>query len=98
TLPLAEAIRAGRVDEALVDRAVLRVLRQKLEMGLLDTTFDEEPPTTVDLDSPEHRAPARQLAEESVVLLRNDGVLPLPSDGNGRRIAVIGPNADRTGA
>jgi beta-glucosidase len=95
TLPLAEAIRAGRVDEALVDRAVLRVLRQKLEMGLLDATFDEEPPTTVDLDSPEHRALARKLAEESVVLLRNDGVLPLSAE---RRIAVIGPNADRTGA
>jgi beta-glucosidase len=95
TLPLAEAVRAGQVDEALVDRAVLRVLRQKLEMGLLDATFDDEPPTTVDLDSPEHRALARQLAEESVVLLRNDGVLPLPAQ---RRIAVIGPNADRTGA
>jgi beta-glucosidase len=49
----------------------------------------------VDLDSPQHRALARTLAEESVVLLRNDGVLPL---AEGRRIAVIGPNADRTGA
>lgn len=89
--PLAEAVRAGRVDEALVDRAVLRVLRQKLELGLLDATFDD-PPDVVDLDSAEHRAIARKLAEESVVLLRNDGVLPLPP---GRRIAVIGPNADR---
>jgi beta-glucosidase len=95
TLPLAEAIRTGRVDEAIVDRAVLRVLRQKLEMGLLDATFEDEPPTSVDLDSPEHRALARKLAEESVVLLRNDGLLPLPVD---RRVAVIGPNADRTGA
>jgi beta-glucosidase len=95
TAPLAEAIRAGRVDEALLDRAVLRVLRQKLELGLLDATFDEEPPTAVDLDSPAHRALARTLAEESVVLLRNDGVLPLPAS---RRIAVIGPNADRMGA
>jgi beta-glucosidase len=95
TAPLAGAVRAGRVDEALVDRAVLRVLRQKLELGLLDATFDEEPPTSVELDSPQHRALARKLAEESVVLLRNDGVLPLPA---GRRIAVIGPNADRTGA
>jgi len=93
--PLAEAVRAGRVDEALVDRAVLRVLREKQELGLLDTKFDDEPPTGVDLDSPRHRAVARKLAEESVVLLRNDGVLPIPA---GRRIAVIGPNADRTGA
>jgi beta-glucosidase len=93
--PLAEAVRSGTVDEALVDRAVLRVLKQKLELGLLDTKYDGEPPTGVDLDSPEHRALARKLAEESVVLLANDGVLPLAA---GRRIAVIGPNADRDGA
>ena len=93
--PLGRAVRGGHVDEALVDRAVLRVLRQKLELGLLDATFEEDPPTGVELDSPHHRAIARKLAEESVVLLRNDGVLPVPA---ARRIAVIGPNADRTGA
>jgi beta-xylosidase len=95
TAPLAEAVRAGRVDEALVDRAVIRVLKQKLELGLLDAKFEDEPPTGVDLDSPRHRALARKLAEESVVLLHNDGVLPLPAE---RRIAAIGPNADRAGA
>jgi beta-glucosidase len=51
----------------------------------------------VELDAPEHRAAARRLAEESIVLLRNDGVLPLPPSPT-RRIAVIGPNADRTSA
>ena len=45
----------GRVDEALVDRAVLRALRQKEELGLLDATFEDEPPADVDLDGP--RAP-----------------------------------------
>jgi beta-xylosidase len=94
TAPLAEAVRTGRVDEGLVDRAVLRVLRQKLELGLLDATFDDDPPAGVDLDSPEHRGVARKLAEQSIVLLRNDGVLPLPPT---RRLAVIGPNADRPG-
>ncbi|MEV6967913.1 glycoside hydrolase family 3 N-terminal domain-containing protein [Hamadaea sp. NPDC051192] len=93
--PLAEAVRAGRIDEAYVDRAVLRVLEEKLDLGLLDAKFEEEPPTGVDLDSPRHRALARKLAEESVVLLHNDGTLPLAS---GRRIAVLGPNADRMGA
>lgn len=44
--PLAEAVRAGRVDEGLVDRAVLRALRQKEELGLLDATFDDEPRPT----------------------------------------------------
>ncbi|RHA37697.1 glycosyl hydrolase [Cellulomonas rhizosphaerae] len=90
--PLADAVRAGRVDEALVDRAVLRALLQKAELGLLDATFDDEPPTGVDLDSPEHRRIAARLAEESVVLLSNDGTLPLAAPG---RVAVIGPNADR---
>lgn len=97
--PLIERIRAGRTDETLVDRAVLRVLSQKEDLGLLDETFDT-PPTEIDLDSPEHRRVARALAEESLVLLTNDGVLPLrPAEGAApRRIAVLGPNADSTEA
>jgi len=93
--PLLERIRDGKVDEALVDRAVLRALRQKDELGLLDATFEDAPPTQVDLDTPEQRALARRIAEESVVLVANDGTLPL---ANAPRIAVIGPNADRTAA
>ena len=93
--PLAAAVRAGSVDERLVDRAVVRVLAQKEELGLLDATFDEEPPTGVDLDDAEHRALAARLAEESVVLLANDGTLPLSGP---ERVALIGPNADRAQA
>jgi len=98
--PLAERLRAGLVDEALVDRAVLRALAQKEELGLLDATFEDEPPTTIDLDSPQHRDVARRLAEESVVLLTNDGVLPLggPDRPMPTRVAVLGPNADRAEA
>lgn len=88
--PLAERIRSGEVDEALVDRAVLRVLAQKEELGLLDATFDE-PPASIDLDTPAHRDVALRLAEESLVLLTNDGALPLAGPS---RIAVLGPNAD----
>ena len=94
-LSLNELVRSGRLDESLLDRSVLRVLRQKLELGLLDEAFTDQPPSGVELDSPEHRALARRLAEESVILVANDGVLPLPP---GRPIAVIGPNADREGA
>ncbi|MDM7830337.1 glycoside hydrolase family 3 N-terminal domain-containing protein [Cellulomonas sp. MW9] len=90
--PLAAAVRAGAVDEALVDRAVLRALQQKEDLGLLDETFDDEPPATIDLDTPEHRRIAARLAEESVVLLTNDGTLPLRAPAS---VAVIGPNADR---
>lgn len=88
--PLAARIRAGEADEALVDRAVLRVLAQKERLGLLDARFDDAP-ESIDLDSPAHRDIARRLAEESVVLLANDGVLPLAAP---RRLALIGPNAD----
>ncbi|WP_457100389.1 beta-xylosidase/alpha-l-arabinosidase [Microbacterium sp. P5_E9] len=92
TAPLAAAVRDGRVHEALVDRAVLRVLAEKEELGLLDETF-EEAPAEIDLDTPAHREVARRLAAESVVLLSNDGTLPLEL-GARARVAVIGPNAD----
>jgi beta-glucosidase len=93
--PLKQLIRSGQLDEALLDRAVVRALRQKDELGLLDATFDDAPPSEIDLDSPAHRAIARRLAEESVVLVSNDGTLPLATP---RRVAVIGPNADRQAA
>lgn len=89
--PLADLVRSGGVDVGLIDRSVLRVLAQKEELGLLDATFDE-PPTDIDLDTPAHRDVALRLAEESLVLLTNDGTLPLA--GAPARIAVLGPNAD----
>ncbi|ASD20915.1 glycosyl hydrolase [Cryobacterium sp. LW097] len=97
--PLAERVRAGLTDEALIDRAVLRVLSQKEDLGLLDETFTMAP-TEIDLDSPEHRRVARVLAEESLILLTNDGVLPLLGTGDRGpgTIAVLGPNADSTEA
>ncbi|MEV6511774.1 glycoside hydrolase family 3 N-terminal domain-containing protein [Streptomyces sp. NPDC051642] len=89
--PLVEAVRAGEIPEALVDRAARRVLLQKAELGLLDEDWSPEPTERIDLDSTANRALARQLAEESVVLLDNpDGLLPLTPDA---RIAVVGPRA-----
>lgn len=98
--PLAERVRAGLLDEAFVDRAVLRALAQKEDLGLLEPgAFEDEPPTTVDLDSPRHQALARRLAEESVVLLSNDGILPFAQGGTTpARVAVVGPNAHRSEA
>ena len=93
---LAEQVRDGRLSSEILDRAVGRVLAQKEELGLLDADFDT-PPTAIDLDPAEHRALARRLAEESVVLLSNDGALPLAPTTTSR-IAVIGPNADSTEA
>jgi beta-xylosidase len=90
--PLHTAVAAGLTDEGTVDRAVTRVLTRKCELGLLDPDWAPELDGTPDLDPPEHRALARRLAEESVVLLANPaGVLPLRA---GARIAVAGPLAD----
>ena len=93
--PLAERVRAGEVDEALVDRAASRVLRQKAEFGMLDPDWDPERAAAIDrkidLDPPEARRLAARLAEESTILLANDGVLPLPPEA---RLAVVGPMAD----
>ncbi|MER7728715.1 glycoside hydrolase family 3 N-terminal domain-containing protein [Streptomyces sp. NPDC096323] len=100
---LVAAVRDGVVDEALVDRALRRVLLQKCELGLLDPdwaalpavlkgTEPEQVRDTVDLDPPENRALARELAEQACVLLANPGgTLPLRDAG---RIAVVGPRAD----
>ncbi len=103
--PLLEEVERGAVPEALVDRALERVLRQKLELGLLDEEWDPVPAAlrdragvdaasasgTIDLDPPEDRALARRIAERAVVLLRNEGVLPLRGS---ERLAVVGPVAD----
>jgi beta-xylosidase len=90
--PLLAAVRDGEVDVAVVDRALRRVLAQKVELGLLDEGWAPEVDGEIDLDAPAHRAVALQLAREAVVLLANDGgALPLRS---GARVAVVGPLAD----
>ncbi|MCP3767947.1 MULTISPECIES: beta-glucosidase family protein [unclassified Streptomyces] len=102
--PLAEAVADGRVPESVIDRALRRVLGQKAELGLLDPDWNPVPPAldgvdldgpdalrgTVDLDGPENRVLAREIAEKAVVLLSNDGTLPLSRP---HRIALVGPNA-----
>jgi beta-glucosidase len=95
--PLAALVTDGTVPVEIVDRAVLRALRQKEELGLLEPdAYEDAPPAAVDLDTPAHRDVARRLAEESVVLLSNDGVLPLAAwHDKPARVAVIGPNAAR---
>jgi beta-glucosidase len=90
--PLIGAVRSGAVDEALIDRALLRVLTQKAELGLLDEGWTQVPCDRLDLDDDAGRELTLRLAREAIVLLRNtDHVLPLKS---GQRVALIGPVAD----
>lgn len=88
--PLAAAVAEGRIDVALVDRALTRVLVQKEALGLLEPLEPDEV-TPIDLDGPENRRLAAEVAEKSIVLLANDGILPLASPP--RTIAIVGPNA-----
>jgi len=87
---LADAVRDGRLDEGVVDDKARRVLRLAVRTGLLDHPPSDSEPQDPDVTA--RRAIARELAIESTVLLRNDGVLPL--DPAVRQVAVIGPNAD----
>ncbi len=86
------ALERGLLTQADVDRAVLRQLELRLRTGELDPDLD---PWVVDADAidlPEHRALAREAAARGVVVLEDDGVLPLPRDAS---VAVVGPHADR---
>lgn len=102
-------VEAGRVPVSLIDRALRRVLVQKIGLGLLDEDWSAVPPALQDadlhnsaglegsitLDSEANRKLAARIAEQSIVLVSNNGILPLANPG---RIAVVGPNADNAHA
>ena len=91
--PLRAALEAGRVSESLLDEAVGRILRVKFRLGLFDCPYHEEPTEAelAELAEDEARV-GLELARRSIVLVANDGILPLAPSL--RRIAVIGPGAD----
>ena len=90
---LPEALDAGLVDEAALDRAVRRVLETKLRLGLLDDPYVDEERARAVLADPQHREVARVAAERSAVLLKNeDDLLPLEAAAL-ESLAVIGPLA-----
>ena len=91
--PLKAAIERGEFDEALVDRSVTRLLTQKFALGLFENPFvDAE---AIVLDTPAERALAREIAQKSLVLLKNENDL-LPLSKTIGKIAVIGPQAHST--
>jgi beta-glucosidase len=93
---LPELVRQGRVPQSELDDAVRRVLRMKYDLGLFQDPYRYSSVAreqALEL-TPEHRAVARRMADESMVLLKNDrGVLPLDR-GSVHTLAVIGPLAD----
>jgi len=89
--PLLRALETGLIGREELDTAVRRVLRAKFELGLFEQPFTDVDGAAEVSTLPRHRELARRIAQRSLVLLRNDGVLPLAA-GTGS-IAVIGPNA-----
>jgi beta-glucosidase len=93
--PYIEAVQQGYLPESSIDTALIRLFTARMRLGMFD------PPSMVpyantdenQLDSPAHRELARRIANESMVLLKNDGVLPLKSI---KRIAIVGPLANQT--
>ena len=95
-LHLADLVREGTVSMEALDAAVMRVLRLKNELGLFENPYhgaDEEAEGKLYLCAA-HRETARRAAEETAVLLKNDGILPFRKDV--KRIALIGPFAEET--
>ena len=91
-----DAVQQGYLPESTLDTALIRLFTARIKLGMFDPP-DMVPYSKIDekeLDSAEHRALARRLANESMVLLKNDGTLPLKSGI--QKIAVIGPLANQT--
>ena len=94
--PYLDAYRQGILKESEIDRALIRLFTARMKLGMFDPP-ELVPYANIDpkeLDSAQHRAMARELANKAMVLLKNDGILPLRKDAT--RIAVIGPLADQT--
>jgi beta-glucosidase len=90
---LVEAVHENLIPELAIDQAVRRLFTARMRLGMFDPPAEvkyAQIPYAV-VDSPEHRQLALRAAHEGIVLLKNDGILPLRPDV--KRVAVIGPNA-----
>lgn len=89
---LAQLVKEGRVSIDLVDDAVRRILRKKFELGLFDDPYKYSDGKREEkaLNNPEHRKAAREMAEKSIVLLKNENQT-LPISKSVKTIAFIGP-------
>ena len=88
---LVDAVKNGKVSEEAINTAVCRVLRLKFEMGLFEHPFVDAKNANKEVHSEAAVATARQVARESITLLKNDGILPLSKE---LKVAIVGPNAD----
>ena len=85
------AVKSGRIPMKRIDEAAGKILEMKFAVGLFEAPLPSMEPLE---NAAEHRQTALQAARESIVLLKNNGLLPLTAAGSVRRIFVVGPNAD----
>ncbi len=93
---IAAQVRSGKIPESVVDEAVRRILRVKFALGLFDHPYTQAPPPYA--PTPQKREIARKVADETMVLLKNDPVeglgTLLPLTAKAKTVALIGPMAD----
>jgi beta-glucosidase len=89
---LRDALENGDIDISLVDISVKRILEMKVRLGLFEQPYVDADSAIELFMTPEQRDLSCEIAEKSIVLLKNDGLLPLPPDLES--VAVIGPSAD----
>ena len=89
---LMKAYNKGLVTEETIRKAAIRLFTTRFLLGMFDET-EYDGLNYLDVETKEHIAVAKRASDESIVLLKNDGILPLDKDKN-QVIAVIGPNAD----
>lgn len=86
-------VREGRIPRKRIDEACAKILEAKFRLGLFEHPFTDEHEAAAVLFNPQHRATALEAARKSVVLLTNDGILPLDRNKY-KKVLVSGPNAD----
>ncbi len=88
---LAEAVKRGITNEAVIDSACANVLRLKFQMGLFENPYVDPDKAAKGVRTTENVEVAREVAQKTITLLKNNGVLPLKKDV---KVALVGPNAD----
>lgn len=92
TRALIDAVHEGKLDVSYIDRAVRRVLSAKFKLGLFENPYARRETLGDVYDTQKAKSHSLKAAHESIVLLKNDGILPLSKET--KKIAVIGPHAD----
>lgn len=89
-----EAVKSGKLSMAAVNQSCRKILRKKFELGLFeDDRYPDDAKAAEHVGTPHNRNQALKIAEEALLLMKNDGLLPL-KESDYKKIAIVGPNSD----